>query len=810
MSQTIGNYEILENLGDGQQGIVYKARSLANQQIIALKILKPQLAEVEAFTARFQREAVAMTTFDHPYLVKAFEFGVADGLHFCAMEFVEGETLYEKLRRRETLDERQALYVAQCVVHGLQYAWERGIVHRDIKPANIMIQTDGRIRLMDMGLAKNVQDEGSTVTQAGAVVGSPAYASPEQLKGQMDIDVRTDFYGVGTTLFHLVCGRTPFDGPSAGVVASQNLSNPMPDPREFNPELSDHFCTFLRWLTEKNAGDRYQTPREVIEAIDHVLRGENPRPEGAGPVFENHSDDTRERHTIGGAGSKLPVVLGVVVVVVAVVFIIFFDIQNREKKKAETNEISGDRRSGTAKPQPGQPPGFGNAMPSSLRRLNEPDDEREKGEVELAGKILTTAKSPTPPNQPPASQKPVSPSTGPQSGPASRKRKKLPSTRPSSPSTQRTAFQPPPIEIFWRQFSPLVREKDFAKAEALVISKQSELPEPVGRILTDDLQLLKTMDERALANLPSVRGQTIQIKGNNMKVADVRNGKLYIRKGEAEIAYGLDVLDIRKRIALAAQSSTASAKRLSALYAYFYDRPNAGAALEAARKSGEDVSYYSFHLRPVLKISTNPPDADVTVYRRAGQNWKKVDTVSVKTPVELEVYSGATYRVKTSKAGHVPTEKEIKTPEPLIYSVYIDLSPTGPPYLISQDARYEMATGEKGVPFLLNGQPPPQPFAFETSPVLGKNFIIVTLARNSFLAGARIVNRTDSNQDRAKTLTIWTSSDKREWNEVWRAKKEQSHWKIVFPKRLKARFIKIGLQVSNPLHLQTVKIMGWR
>ena len=101
MSQTIGNYEILENLGDGQQGIVYKARSLANQQIIALKILKPQLAEVEAFAARFQREAEAMITFDHPYLVKAFEFGVVDGLHFCAMEFVEGETLYEKLRRRE-------------------------------------------------------------------------------------------------------------------------------------------------------------------------------------------------------------------------------------------------------------------------------------------------------------------------------------------------------------------------------------------------------------------------------------------------------------------------------------------------------------------------------------------------------------------------------------------------------------------------------------------------------------------------------------------------------------------------------------
>jgi hypothetical protein len=160
----------------------------------------------------------------------------------------------------------------------LTYAWERGIVHRDIKPGNIMIERDGRIRLMDMGLAKDVRDAAATVTQAGGVLGSPAYAAPEQLSGQVEVDTRADIYAIGTTLFHLACGRPAFVGETTGVVAAKNLAEPIPDPRELNPALSEPFCALLRKLTEKDPDRRYQVPEEVVEAINKVAAGEMPEP----------------------------------------------------------------------------------------------------------------------------------------------------------------------------------------------------------------------------------------------------------------------------------------------------------------------------------------------------------------------------------------------------------------------------------------------------------------------------------------------------------------------------------------------------
>jgi len=271
----VGHYEIIEKVGAGQMGAVFKARNPDDDRVVALKLLKTSLAKGGTFIQRFRREAQAATLFDHPYLVKAFEYGEADGYHYYAMEFVDGETLEEKLGRGERLDEGQALYVARCVAEGLAYAWERGIVHRDIKPGNVMIERDGRIRVMDMGLAKDVRDEAATVTQAGGVLGSPAYAAPEQLSGQVKVDVRADIYALGTTLFHLVCGRPPFVGETAGVVASKNLSEPLPDPRELAPEATDPFCSFLVRLTEKDPDDRYQTPQEVLEAIGKVAAGED-------------------------------------------------------------------------------------------------------------------------------------------------------------------------------------------------------------------------------------------------------------------------------------------------------------------------------------------------------------------------------------------------------------------------------------------------------------------------------------------------------------------------------------------------------
>ncbi|MDP6355620.1 MAG: serine/threonine-protein kinase, partial [Planctomycetota bacterium] len=151
----VGSYEILGKLGEGKMTVVYQARDVRDGKTVALKIMRPEWTQSVAFLKRFEREADAAESFDHPYLAKAYEHGEAEGYHFCALELIEGEPLSDKLKRGETLTEAQALYVTRCIAEGLQYAWTRGIIHRDIKPGNIMIQTDSRIRLIDMGLAKS-------------------------------------------------------------------------------------------------------------------------------------------------------------------------------------------------------------------------------------------------------------------------------------------------------------------------------------------------------------------------------------------------------------------------------------------------------------------------------------------------------------------------------------------------------------------------------------------------------------------------------------------------------------------------------
>ncbi|MDP6111801.1 MAG: protein kinase [Planctomycetota bacterium] len=332
-SKRVGTYELIEKLGEGKMGMVYKAKD-ASGKVVALKLMNSTLARGKSFIKRFQREAEASKTFDHPFLVKAFDYGEADGLQFYAMEFIDGEDLEVKLRRGETLDEGQSLYVAKCVGEGLRFAWEKTIVHRDIKPANIMIENDGRIRLMDMGLAKDVSDSSATVTQAGGVLGSPAYAAPEQLEGKVDVDVRADIYALGTTLFHLACGRQPFTGDTAGVVAANNMTLPLPDPREFKAELTEPFCAFLKKLTEKKAENRYQNPAEVLEAVEKVLMGEMPATAAA--KLPTRKVERDKGITSGGLQNKLAIPAAIVAVLGMVVLGIVLYSNSRSKKSRVT------------------------------------------------------------------------------------------------------------------------------------------------------------------------------------------------------------------------------------------------------------------------------------------------------------------------------------------------------------------------------------------------------------------------------------------------------------------------------------------
>ncbi|MBI2194069.1 MAG: serine/threonine protein kinase [Planctomycetes bacterium] len=265
---SLGRYEIVAKLGEGGMGKVYQARHKTTGQIVALKVLRPSLARKQQFVERFYREARAAAALKHPNLVGAIEVGESNGFHFFAMEYVEGATLLKVIEKQGAIPEAGALTIAHQVASVLDTALQQRIVHRDIKPENLMVMPDRSMKLMDMGLAKEQGDDHDTKEiSGGGIVGTPMYASPEQVRGEKDLDVRSDIYSLGLTLYHAVTGELPYQGATAALIMAKQLNEPLTDPRRKNPNLSLNFVMMLKRMTEKDRERRYQTPQELLHAI---------------------------------------------------------------------------------------------------------------------------------------------------------------------------------------------------------------------------------------------------------------------------------------------------------------------------------------------------------------------------------------------------------------------------------------------------------------------------------------------------------------------------------------------------------------
>ena len=252
-------------------GVVYKARHVFTGRITALKILPLKLAEKSQYLERFKREAIALMRIEHPNVVRGYDFGGSDDYYYLALEYVAGKTLDEVLQREPWLTEKRALLIVRQVALGLAAAARYGIVHRDIKPENIMVTAEGVAKICDFGIVKLEDLDDKEVTLAGTTVGTPFYISPEQARGDENLDIKSDLYSLGITLYQLTTGEVPFTGKSQGIILVRHILEDVPDPRTLNPALTPKLAAIVSRLTQKKPQDRYPTVEALIHDIDAAL-----------------------------------------------------------------------------------------------------------------------------------------------------------------------------------------------------------------------------------------------------------------------------------------------------------------------------------------------------------------------------------------------------------------------------------------------------------------------------------------------------------------------------------------------------------
>lgn len=349
--QRIAGYELVQQLGSGWTGAVYKARALDTGDVVALKVLTPQMAKDLQYLARFQRETRILQTLKHRNIVGCLEVGYDEqrGVHYCAMEFVGGERLDARIKRRGTINEQEALTITCQVAEALQHAKFNGLMHRDIKPANIMLTPEGTAKLLDMGLARDVVSSGEAqVTSDGVFIGSPNYCSPEQAKGERNLDSRTDIYSLGATLYHMVTGQVPFESASPAETVGRRLTEQLPWPADVNPRASENTGLLIEKMMAREPADRYSSPKDLLADLIAVMDGRPPsalRPADssiAGKRDASYQKKTREKRgrrpasragarpgtrgrqkPVAGPSHKALYIAAAVIALVAVVFLVF-------------------------------------------------------------------------------------------------------------------------------------------------------------------------------------------------------------------------------------------------------------------------------------------------------------------------------------------------------------------------------------------------------------------------------------------------------------------------------------------------------
>ena len=289
---TLGEYTIRRVLGYGSMGVVFEAHHTKLDRRVALKALPPGLGSTEKAIQRFLREAQAVAQLSHEHIVPIYEISQSGAIHWYAMRFLDGEPL-DKTLQRGRLDPQEAARLMQTAARAVHFAHQHGIIHRDIKPANMIVEHGGKLVLTDFGLAR--PEQGSGITDSGAMVGTPRYMSPEQIRAKRgEVDRRTDIWSLGATLYEMVAGEPPFPGESTQEILQQILDVEPRTPRSLRPDLPADLEVVILKAMEKEPKRRYASALELAQDLERFLEGE--------PIVARRSSSTACRHVARSAG----------------------------------------------------------------------------------------------------------------------------------------------------------------------------------------------------------------------------------------------------------------------------------------------------------------------------------------------------------------------------------------------------------------------------------------------------------------------------------------------------------------------------
>ena len=281
-SSQLPGYHILGKLGKGAMATVYKAKQVSLDRIVAVKVLPRKMSESAEFVDRFYKEGRAAARLSHNNIVQAIDVGsTPDGLHYFVMEYVEGQTLYDIMQPPPVglgrhFAEEEALDICIQMADALAHAHRRGLIHRDVKPKNILLTPQGVAKLTDLGLARATDDKQAAESEAGKAYGTPYYISPEQIRGDVDIDFRADVYSLGATMYHLVTGRPPFEGETPTAVMHKHLKQPLTPPDHLNTHLTAGVGEIIEVAMAKGRDERYTSTEDLLEDLRAVRAGNPP------------------------------------------------------------------------------------------------------------------------------------------------------------------------------------------------------------------------------------------------------------------------------------------------------------------------------------------------------------------------------------------------------------------------------------------------------------------------------------------------------------------------------------------------------